>query len=281
MIALARFITERAPHYVMLPIALCWWGGCAALIQPGWDVWIRGLIATDLALLALRIFDDLHSIEEDRQRKPERGLVTGKIKAKSLKRSGMLIVIIIGVLLWQWTLAVAVAALCLYYSLFFRLRKRLPLLLKPWLSNFFFLVFPALANFWLTRSITLEAILLGLFAWLSAIAHEYGHNVRKAEEPNPGPADYTDHLGPKGVARFSVILFVIACLCGAAFALLESLPLGFLIPFALAGLYLAKCGFDLLRNPSQKTAKPVYIAGFAIFLLPLLGLAIQSRIAVF
>lgn len=270
------FVKERFPLPVTLPLTLMLFAGPATLSRPGlWEV-IFGWASTFLALLCLRIADDLASLQSDQAAHPERSLPAGRIQTASLKAflAAGLGALVLGHL--NSPAFPLVAGALAFYLLFFKgLNERLPLPLRPLFSNVIFAVIPCYAG-WVSGNFRPAQLFLAGFVWLAAVAHEWAHNVHGPGEAGLGPAGYVEALGARPSAAVALALFAGA----AVFAGLAWLGMGrprmFGVLLVITTAHLGILGTRLIREPVYKQAKPFYVAGFTFFLLPLAGLVLDG-----
>lgn len=176
-----------------------------------------------------------------------------------------------------WLDLLLLPGLILWYLGYFRYKADLPLVLRPFFSNWLFLVLPIIG----CGQYLLMAIMLGLFCWLAAVGHEYAHNVRAIEERESVPAaapDYVDSLGPLGTLALAALLYGLALASGLAYRALavDSAPelaqrtQFFHGSMLLCGLMLVPLFWLAWVQPSRLHARRFYVPGFVFFLLPLL-----------
>ncbi len=264
--ALGAWVRERFPLDVSVPLAVVLCGAC---LPPGAWGRLPWLVACGwLLLLAARAWDDLADVARDRVRRPERVLPSGRLPARLLRR----VALAAGALGLAGAFALsfrsgAWAAACVAAGLAWHaLRPRLPPLLGPPMVN---LVFPALV---LLGPIglgvaTVGGILVAIFAWTGAVAHDLGHGI---EEEAGMPAPLRDPLSPRTRARWGVGFFVASLVAAAASEIARPDPL-FAAIAAPAGLVLASRFASLLRNPSEWNGRRLRVAGFVYFVAPLVG----------
>ncbi len=269
------FVKERFPLPVTLPLTFILFAGPASLSPPGLSKTAAGWASTFLALLCLRMADDLASLATDRVRHPGRGLPAGRIRASRLRAfvaAGTGAVVLLQVGSPALFLILGGAA---FYLLYFRVRERLPVILRPFFSNAVFAVIPLYAGC-LGGNLKPAQVFLAAFVWLGAVAHEWAHNVHGPGEAGPGPAGYVQAIGSRPAAGVALALFALA----AVFAWLAwrgtGKPLLFGVFLGLTSIHVAFLGIRLIREPARNQAKPFYVAGFTFFLLPLAGLLLDG-----
>ena len=184
--ALRGFVRERFPPWATIPIAGLLYAAAASLGEHTPLEAAGGALATWLGLLGLRIADDLSDLERDRVLHPERGLASGAIDPARLRDAnlglGMALLALESTSPWRLTFFIGA---CVHYRAWFHARARVPPVARPFLSN---LVFPCAVLHAAGPGAGRPAILLGLYAWLTAVAHEFAHNARSPEERGGGVA---------------------------------------------------------------------------------------------
>ena len=274
LVALRRFVGERFPPWVSVPTAALLYAAPASLGSPGRLEAAEGALATFLGLLCLRIADDLEDLEVDRRVHPRRGLPSGRIDPARLRDAGLAL----GGLLVAlespsgWRLAFFIGACAFYRAWYAVWRMRVHAVARPFFSN---LVFPCAVLHGAGPVAWRAVVLLALFAWLAAVAHEFAHNVRSMEEePSWGPG-YARALGAAGTAILSVALFTAAALAAVLLWLQlgRPCPLGMALAGAIGGL-----GFflvRLLREPGPRRSRDLYQAGILFGLAPAVGMLLR------
>jgi len=230
-----QFVQERFSLRVTLPLTLILFAGPASLNRPGPGVLLFGWAATFLALLCLRMADDLASLEADRAAHPERGLPAGRIRPVALKAlvaAGSATLAVVHLNSQAFSL---VAGAIIFYLLFYKfLRERLPLTLKPFFSNAVFAVLPCYAGL-VSGGLLPAQLFLAAFVWLAAVAHEWAHNVHGPGEAGLGLAEYAVALGPRASAAAALALFAGAGACGWLAWLKTGRPWAFGVLLGTAG----------------------------------------------
>ncbi len=273
-----KFISERFPFQVTLPMTAALSVGPLSLLPFNWTDGIFTFSMVFIGLLALRMADDLSSMDIDRLTHPTRGLPSGRIHAAKLKRA----------LLIHVAAAIAISALgaffigtlliIAYYSLYFALFKKIPLMIKPFLSNLIFCALPTYIAQIVSPEFSSPHLLLGLFAYASVIAHEYAHNVHSVD-PSPSEVKtYVDLLSPKGLAFLSALAFCLAALLGFTFWYTSGRPALFFIALCLTTIQIVYLQVKLISQPVSRRARPFYIYGFTFFLLPFIALALDKAL---
>ena len=273
---LREFVRERFPLTVSLPLTLILFAGPASLSSLNPPAWICGWVSTFLALLCLRIADDLTDIETDKITRPQRGLSSGRIMPGNLKvavAAGLAVILLINLPTGS---SLLVAVVMISYGLYFQVAKsHVPLLIRAPLSNGIFGLLPCYSGL-LNHNLLGSQFLLGLFVWLAAVGHEWAHNVHRDEDSMPGLAGYSQAVGPRRSALVAGLLFALAALCAwLAWVQIGQPPL-FGVLLLLTSIHLGVLSSKLVQNPCYLNAKPFYIFGFTFFLLPLAGLWADS-----
>ena len=272
--ALGRFVGERFRPWATVPMALLLYAAPAGLGRPGLLDEAAGALATFLGLLCLRIADDLEDLEADRALHPERGLSSGRIDPKRLRDANLAL----GAVLFAvesssvWRLAFFLGACAFYRAWYAALKERVHAVARPFFSN---VVFPCAVFHGAGPGAWRAAVPLALYAWLSAVAHEFAHNVPSVEEePASGPG-FARALGARGTALLGIALFALAGLATVRLWLGLGRPrsLGVALVAAAGGLgfFLAR----LLREPGPARSRTLYRAGILFVLAPALGLLLR------
>ncbi|MBD8498008.1 hypothetical protein [Paenibacillus arenosi] len=275
-----RFIQERYPLFITIPLCIIVTLSLIPSIDTG--KYHNHLLLTSLAvlttwlgLLLLRAADDLHSIQADRDKSPHRGLVTGYIQASALRRNCILILVLLIFLHVQnWIGVVILCVLTVYYWLWFKLSPRLPILLRPFGSNFIFAIIPFYIGAVHKIPWQVESLYFAGFLYFAVIAHEYAHNIQPDRgdehelEPTSTPLTYTQIIGARGTALLAGLLFASSFICGAIMASImkEGAFLIALIIHMLVNTYLIGM---LIYQPSSKLSRKFYVLGFTFFIIPL------------
>jgi 4-hydroxybenzoate polyprenyltransferase len=271
--SLLRFVGERFPPWATVPIAALIYAAPASLGRPAPLEAAGGALATFLGLLCLRIADDLADRERDRAIHPDRGLCSGDIDPARLRDASLAL----GAALLAlestscWRLVFFLGACAFYRAWLSPWRARVHAVARPFFSN---LVFPCAVFHAAGPGAWRPAILLALYAWLAAVAHEFAHNVRTPEEEGPLGPGYARALGAGGTAVLGAALFATAALAAALLWLVLDRPAAFggALAGAAAGLSLFLC--RLLRERGPASARSVYRAGIVFALVPALGLLV-------
>src|SRR5262249_50083362 len=181
-----------------------------------------GALATWLGLLCLRVADDLTDLERDRALHPQRGLASGAIDPVRLRDANLGLAAALLALGSRsiWRLGFFVGG-CAFYRAWLRWRAHVHPVARPFLSN---LVFPLAVLHGAGPGAWRPALLLGLFAWLAAVAHEFAHNVRTPEEEGPLGPGYARALGARGTAVLGAALFATAALVAGPLWLMLGRP---------------------------------------------------------
>jgi 4-hydroxybenzoate polyprenyltransferase len=274
-----NFIKERYPLQATIPVSLVLF--CAPLTLNGYTIYdaVSGWTSTFAALLCLRIADDISDIEKDHIRMPERGLPSGKIDTLKLRRFLYICLIVIFTInIWPWQKGAMVVAVILFYFFFFKFKNLVHLVIQSCFINLIFGLISIYVCFLNNGTITLSYILIGLFTWLSVVAHDFAHSVHgENEEINEIP-DFSKIFGPRQSAILSIILYVLATFTGFLFWPISGKPLLFIVFLSATTLQILYLGIKLIKNPVSSKAKVFYIYGFTFFLIPSIGLIIDRML---
>jgi 4-hydroxybenzoate polyprenyltransferase len=271
--ALRDFVRERFPLWATVPIAGLLHGAPASLGRTSPAEVAEGTLATFVGLLCLRIADDLADLDRDRALHPRRGLCSGRIDPARLLHANLALGAALVVLesTSGWRLGIFLGGCAFYRAWLSRWRAQVHPVVRPFLSN---LVFPLAVLHGAGPGAWRPALLLGLFAWLTAVAHEFAHNVRTPEEDGPLGPGYARALGARGTAILGAVLFAAAALVAVLlWGVLGRPPVfGGALVAASAGMafFLAR----LLRDRGSVSARSLYRAGIVFALVPALGLLV-------
>jgi hypothetical protein len=275
--ALSDFAAERFPLRVTVPLAVALSAGPYALSGGGSAGFARSVLAVFLVLFVLRIVDDLRSVSVDRLLHPARGLPVGRIAVPALK-AGAACLLIAAFAVSAGRPTIPLTLLAAWYAVYFRSERHIPLVLRPWAVNVVFLWIPlhvVLSGGHLDPSAVAP---VAAFFWLSAVGHDYLHDVRAATEAPVAPETCGRCLGPRGAVLVGTVCFVGAFVAGAWLGLrgggVSSAPPLFLASLAVLLPLVGYLAGRLMAHPSRARARPFYVTGFAAFVLPsaLLGL---------
>lgn len=272
-----NFIKERFPIRVSLPLVVIICTAPLSHIKISIVNIVLVNITIFLGLLCLRIVDDVMSIDVDRVMHPDRGLPSGKIRLSNLRSFMTVIVLIILIINYFWGQFSGIAIMTIYYGLFFKFKYKIPLLIRPFFSNMIFFGIPGYVYYVESSQISYVHMLLGLFIWLTVVAHEFAHSVHGDKENTQlGILTYSKILGARGSALLSLLFFFMASIVGFIFWFNANKPKLFFIMLLITGFHIGYLEFNLIKEPVQKKANPFYIYGFTFFLLPCMGLIIDS-----
>ena len=276
-VSLRAFTAERAPVGVVLALSVSLSVGPWALAGGDGPALVRSAVVVFLSLVVLRIADDLRSLEHDRIASPDRALSAGRIGATPLA-AGAAVLFAAAALLSAPRMTVGLGLVCAYYAAYYAVVDRIPLPLRPPLVNAAFLAIPPGVGLLVGDSGAPEAWMLGLFFWLSAVGHDYAHEVHGLAEARPGVMTCSRRLGSRLTAGVGAACYAGAFVAGllaarGAHALGGWPPpfmAGLIILFGYVGVRLA----GLIARPCRARARRLYVSGIACFAVPslLLGL---------
>lgn len=273
---LAYFVQERFPLKASLPLTLILFGAPASLVHLGKVEAARGLASTFVALLVLRIVDDLSDINRDALTDPARGTVSGRIDTLRLKQAALLGVFLLFVLNSSGRPLLVVSMAAAYYAAFYVLKPFLPYGLHPPLVN---AVFPAVFLYAASLDggfMDASLVLLALFVWCAVVAHDYAHSIHGPYEGTPGVQSFPESLGSEGTAVLASLLFLSSAVLGFLFWWQSGLGPAFPLILACTSLVIAwKCA-RLLRRPVRSVAREFYITGFIYFMAPLAVIPLEE-----
>ena len=269
---LIAFIRERFQPKATIPLSLLVFSAPYAMAPGSAIHFLVGTVSTFSALLCLRVADDIASVQTDALHHPQRGLVSGRISSPRLAMvMAALLVGLVLINLWSGVRALGLLAMAVFYLLYFGMKTRLHVLVRPLFSNLVFMFVPVYAATVDDPAVFRQALFMGLFAWIAAVAHEYGHSVQAAGE---GPTDaetYSNLLGSRNNAVLAAAGFGIAAMMGVLFWYQAGRPRLFLMVLVMVTFHLGWLSVRLIHNPCKAKAKPFYVFGFTFFLLPYLA----------
>ena len=274
--ALGCFIRERFSLKVTVPLTLVLFGAPAGLVGLGWRKMVAGCVTIFLALLILRITDDISDIQVDMRVSPQRGLVSGKIDINSLKNSAFLCGFFVLFLNSSLPAFFAVVSVAVCYLIFYTLKRKIPYVLQPLFVNMIFPVIPVYVGILNGGEVGMPLVLLAIFVWTAVVAHDYGHSIHGPSEGVTGVQSFSGSLGSERSATLAVMVFLCSSIAG--FLFWSQSGLGLLFPGALVctSLLIAGNCVKLLKNPVKATARKFYISGFVYFLVPLIAVIAET-----
>ncbi len=274
--ALGCFIRERFSLKVTVPLTLVLFGAPAGLVGLGWRRMVAGLITIFLALLILRIIDDISDRQVDMSVSPERGLASGKIDLSSLKKSAFLCGSFVLFLNSSLAAFLTVVSVAVCYFVFYTFKQKIPYVLQPLFVNIIFPVIPVYAGMLNGGKMGMSLVLLAIFIWTAVIAHDYAHSIHGPSEGIEGIQSFSGSLGSGRSAALAVLVFL--CSSFSGFLFWYQSDLGLLFPGALVctSLFITANCVKLLKNPVKATARKFYISGFVYFLVPLIAVIAET-----
>jgi len=238
---------------------------------------------TFLTLFVLRIADDIVSVDDDRLTNPTRALPSGRVGVPALT-SGATVLTVATIVCSLGRPSLGLFILGGYYTGYFLCYRRIPVALRPWFANIIFLAIPVQMYLVLERPAGLSLCALGAFFWLSAVGHDYAHSVHAAGESHPDVPSASMILGSRNVAILGLVCYVAAFAVGTSLACgLTGCGLNPMLFFTGMTLLLLRVSFLLIRlvaDPRTFRARPLYVPGFAFFLLPSLLLWLDRLLGI-
>jgi len=282
--SLKVFADERAPIGVTLGLSFGLCAGSWAMSGADGPALLRVVAIVFLVLLVLRIIDDVRSLDHDRIASPERSLPAGRISVRPLV-AGAAVLFAAALLLSVPRLSLALGLLALYYAGYYVLAERIPVVMRPALVNAVFLAIPAAVGLMGGDVGRHGLALLGLFFWLSAVGHDFAHAVHAAGESPAGVQTCSHVVGPRLTAVIGLACYVGGCAAGVlavrGVPALEGgdWPRLFLVGLAALFARVAYLLARLIARPSRARARPLYVSGFATFVVPSLLLGLDRLLA--
>jgi len=287
--SLRAFAAERAPAGVVLALSVSLCAGPWALAGEDGPALLRSVAVVFLVLTVLRIADDLCSLEHDRIANPQRALPAGRIAARPLA-IGAGLLFAAAALLSAPRLTLGLGLVGGYYAAYYALVERIPVVLRPPLVNAVFLAIPmgvrllggeaavsGAAIFTGDAGVSAPALLVAFF-WLSAVGHDYAHEVHASDEAHPALHTCSQVLGPRVTAGVGLGCYAAGCVAGLLAArgafVPGSWPLLFVASLGALFGYVFVLLARLIARPGRERARRLYVSGIACFAVPslLLGL---------
>jgi 4-hydroxybenzoate polyprenyltransferase len=264
---LSVFIEERYSLKASIPLAMVLFLS-PYLVGSGFTVVgaVCGCVTVFVALLCLRIADDVSDIDYDKENNGDRALPSGRVDKYTLSMFvyiAMPVIVTVNFLIGFTYGASLVAFAIIYYAYFFKSIKRiLPRGVRPFFSNVVFSIIPVYAGI-LSNNLKAVHIMLALFIYCAAIAHEWAHNVNETERN-------------KNATIIVFAQFTLSGVFGWLFWLAYGKPLVFGITLLITSIQILAMCIRVVANPSHAYARKFYIAGFTFFAIPLIGLIIDN-----
>lgn len=274
--SLRVFTAERAPIGVTLGLALALCAGPWALVRANGPALPRSVAIVFFLLVALRIADDLHSLGHDRTASPTRALPSGRISPRAIT-VGAVVLFVAALLLGLPRASLALGLLASYYAGYYALADRIPVVLRPPLVNAVFAAIPAMVGL-VNGAIRLPSLaMLGLFFWLSAVGHDYAHEVHALGEAPVGEVTCSTVLGPRRTTALGLLCYMGALLAAVSVArdAAGDRPVLFVASLVALFGYVAYLLARLIARPSRAAARRLYVNGFACCAAPSLLLGID------
>lgn len=268
-----QYMRERSPIWLIVVLSFVLF--FAGLPGPPVDKWaaLQGWLSASLLLLLARLSDDMADVPIDQMTHPTRFLCQsgrGTLRQMRWGQWGLVALLVILQLPSVCTLLFILSAVAIYGS-FFAFKHRFPIIAQTVVVNSTLALFPLYGELSLTGQITRFGLLMGLFFWLGALAHEYSHSLLEKGDEDPTQLNPINYLNQQYLAIGSMILFALSASVGVLlYGLHYTGPvfLWVLLGCMVVTVYLE---IPLIRKPSHATAKPFYWFGYAFFLLPALG----------
>jgi len=279
IISIIRFIRERFPLFITIPLASIIFFAPLTSI-PGIQSITTGVVSIFMIMLMARLFDDLSDFEIDSLTHPERNLVTGKTKILHVKQflwfGSVLLLAINAVQISSFLCIIGIQG---FYLIYFHTKRRLPLYIQPFLINLLF-GFIVVYSMLLSYQFSVSGIVLGLFIWISTIAHDFSHSITAKSDLSEKHQSSIPRINPEKSAIVSLLFFVIAFLLGFVYWIYYGKYLSFITILILNFGYIVFLEYHLIKTPDKKHAHPFYIGGFVFFIAPITGLIVEKIIRI-
>ena len=273
---LSAFVRERFPIWVAVPLSLVLFGAPAVLVRLDVSDWLRGLATTFMALLVLRMVDDLSDIEVDAVTSPERGLVSGRIEPGHLKAWSAFFFLVMLVFNPSPVVFMFLLLGALFYFVYYRVRRGI-VAWQPLLVNMVFPLVPVYACLLGGKRPSISVILLSIFIWSAVVGHDYGHSVSESRTTGQASAiTFYSRLGPRPCAVLGALFYLCSLVTGYLAWLEGGLGILFLIALAIMSLVIARIFLALLKNPARSVARRLYVPGFLFFMVPMATIIVQG-----
>ena len=274
---LLKFIEERFPIKVTIPLVIIITMAPQSLIPLKVSDTIICNITSFFSLFLLRLADDISDIKIDRILHPQRWLVNVEININKIRITFIIsIILLIIINVFSLYNILVLLFLIVYYSIFFKIKSKIPAIVQPILINIIFLILPIYINLLSVHNITKPYILLGLFIWIAVIAHDFAHSIHGFNEQKDIIKTLSTQLGPHNVALIAFILYWLSFIVGILFWFQFEVSYLFVVLLIITFVYINFLCIKLLKKPDMSSAKQFYINGFLFFLIPLIGLIINN-----
>jgi hypothetical protein len=118
-------------------------------------------------------------------------------------------------------------------------------------------------------------MILAAFVYVSALGHEWAHDVHAREERAHDFPSLSNANGARAASITATALYGLAALLGALFFKTSHAPSSFAILLGLATAIVAILCTRLILLPCERRAEPFYVAGMAFWMLPLIALIVE------
>ncbi len=271
---------ERFAPTVTLPLSFILVAAASKFSDLSNKEFFTAWISAFCILFILRAVDDLTDIHVDKTCHPERLLVSGKINQRKFINALLFTGGLVFCLNFREKVPLFITGLMLLYALIFYYKSTIPAVFRIPLINVIFLILPIYVGVTGYSTSWTPLILLGLFIWISTIAHDIAHSIHERTAVIVDTSSLLINANPRQGALLATTMFMIAAGVGFLFWWCIGQPLLFIM---LLGTTLAQVFYlsiKLIRNPHFATARPFYIYGFTFFLIPLIGLTLNSLLGI-
>lgn len=270
---LLYYMRERSPLWLILVLSfVLFFAGLPSPPVDGWTA-LQGWVSASLLLLLARISDDMADVPIDQMTSPTRLLCRadmGTLRHMRWWQLGLVGLLLILQLPSIYPLVFILSVMAIYGG-FFAFKHRFPIIAQTVVVNGTLALFPVYGELLLTGRIGGSGLLMGLFFWLGALAHEYSHSLLEVSGEDPTRLNPINRLNQRYLAIGSLILFTLSGLVGLILHGLQYTRPVFLLVLLGCMVIMVYLEIPLIRKPGRTTAKPFYWFGYAFFLLPALG----------
>ncbi len=276
--AILDFSKERSPLWVTLFISFVLTQSSVISLKhlPDFTTWIVSITFSFLLLFLLRLSDDICDIPIDSVTDPDRGLPSGRIPERPLRKFRWIAIAFALAIQFDHSKALIFSFMVfIYYLLFFKFKRSISPILQPALLNVCFLFITIHGTLLFTDTISLDSLMIGGFLWLGAIAHDYAHTVRDRTDLIKRPPSPIHRHSPKMLVILSSVCYFLSVLMGGYISFYLLPYWSFFITLLVTTCYILVLEINLWKKPNMSSARPFYVWGFVFFLAPILIASVE------
>ncbi len=264
------YVKERCPILFLLALSLVLFSANLNFKALTLEAFLSGYLSAFGLLFLIRLSDDICDIPVDRITHPQRVLCQPNLSLRPFNILRLVTALVLLALQPTMTATVFIATVLLLGSLFFWLKPRLPTLIHVALLNTSLALFPLYADFLTQNTITLQGTLIGVFFWFGGIAHDFSHSVQDTRHVDRSLLNPLNQINQRLLAKLALVFFVLTYAIGVVISTTFSLGVGFIVSLSILFCFCVYLNWKLILTPNEKLAKPFYVLGFALFLVPCL-----------